>query len=414
MTKGLDKKYIGAMRSSVSLCDGSEHQGAEVGLLTVGDIEVAQPKALCIGIIRRGKVLVRLYGREEQVASPRILACTGLSGKYLFDASGIVSAGDSHALDNLYSSLSERTKSRLSSLPFSTDAAFDIEENEIYERMSVRSPNKSGAIEWATRDTSLRSLLPRDREAFRERLSFEVRRHIDPETVRFVTAQVLRLNTPLPQGVNDDALGYLVNTFVIHAYKCAEIDDVDNVALSADVRAMAFIALSKMAPNGDGVRDDPDHLFVSVHTALWHLEITKGNSVTTIESLREIYERYRQGEEGKLPVNYSYNFCLSLLMYGVMLYRIGRIEEAKRSFWYTIECFRRAVATGTKNATWFREMGVSHAAAANAFDILDRLRRREAFDTDFLIEMSEAALRVRVPHFKAATARLINSLEPGI
>ena len=68
----------------------------------------------------------------------------------------------------------------------------------------------------------------------------------------------------------------------------------------------------------------------------------------------------------------------------------------------------------TKNATWFREMGDSHAAAANAFDILDRLRRQEAFGPDFLVEMSEAALRVRAPHFKAAAARLIQRLEPQV
>ena len=387
--------------------EDKEHQRAD-------NSTCGQLKPLCIGIIRAGTVLVRLFGSNEQVVLPYILACTSLTGKSRIAAEEGAKAEDSRALDDLQQRLSLRTKQRLSAHSNCVDLVFSLDAQEIYERMAVRHPDAPGVIDWATRDTSLRSLLPRDREAFRERLSFEVRRHIDSETVRFVTGQVLRVNTPLPTTINNDALGYLINTFVIHAYKCAEIDHIDSVARSPEVRRMVFEALSKMPPTGDGVRDDPNHLYVSIHTALWHLETVRQNARGAIESLSAIYDRYRQGEGRKLPVNHSYNFCLSLLIYGILLFRSGLIEDAKRSFWATIECFRRAVATGTKNATWFREMGDSHAAAANAFDILDHLRRQEAFGPDFLIEMSEAALRVRAPHFKEAAARLIQSVAPQV
>lgn len=399
---------------TMSYSDTAEPQDEDKASRRPIDDTSGQIKPLCIGIIRAGRVLVRLFGTQEQVTPPHILACTSLTGKVGIPAAEGASAEESCTLDSLRQRLSIRTQQRLAARPSYTDLTFNLDERTIYERMAIRRPDMPVVIDWATRDTSLRSLLPRDRDAFRERLSFEVRRHIDPETVRFITAQVLSVNTPLPPTINDDALGYLINTFVIHAYKCVEIDHVDSAARSDEVRRMVFEALSQMAPTGDGVRDDPDHLFVSVHTALWHLAIAQDDAAGAISSLSSIYEKYKQGEANKLPVNHSYNFCLSLLIYGILLFRSGSVEEAKRSFWATIECFRRAVATGTKNATWFREMGDSHAAAANAFDILDRLRRQEAFGPDFLVEMSEAALRVRAPHFKAAAARLIQRLEPQV
>lgn len=363
---------------------------------------------IAIGIVRDGAFLVRIFGDRDWLAESFELAERGDGGAPLKSKPA---GAASHDLDEVQCKIDEETRNRCEAAGAHRDMLFPRDPSRVYSSMQLRSVGSGGPVTWAKK-AGLHCLAPSTPEEFVQNLSFDVRRNVDAETILFTCEQVLKRFTTAKAPIAEDLLGYAVNTFVIWAYKRIELDRATPDETSDAIRDFAYKTLDSIKEGGEGVRFERYHVYASLRTAMWHLYVFDGDYEAAEKSLNEIYRIYCETKKDeKFPVSRAFNFCISMLVHGLMLAAQGRSEEAKPVLTATVQAYRRAVATGTKNVTWFAELGVSHAAAAAAFNINDRLTAgRVPLDVDYLFEMGRAGPRIHTAAFNEAFRHMIRVL----
>ncbi|WP_313443893.1 hypothetical protein [Brevundimonas sp.] len=263
-------------------------------------------------------------------------------------------------------------------------------------------------VQWAARDAGLAYLLPMSRNDFREYFSFRFKRHKVADTALFVSEQVLTRSAKSPDTRTPETLGYICNAFVIYLYKSIETNTYD----ATDTRLFlseALSALDEMPPTGGGVREDRHHLQISMKTALWHYYVFFGMRPSALIELNEIYSLYKSTE--RFVVTYGYNYAKSLLMCGVIRYVSGDVGGAQAAWDASIEAFKRSVAIGTRNVTWFSEMADSHAAATASLRLSEAVSSSSEISQKSLCEAANTAARVSDNRFCRSIQSMI-SLSP--
>ncbi|RZJ95785.1 MAG: hypothetical protein EON88_09630 [Brevundimonas sp.] len=352
--------------------------------------EETAPAPLAIGLVRGAAVAVRLHGSAGR---PPVLIAQTAAGEIslpLLEVRG----GHLRALRALGDALSARARRRLKRAPDRIDQVFALP-GGLIERLEVRLDDGT-RVAWASTEGGLGDLLPTDEETFRAALSFGSRRHADPETVRFVTGQVLRGPgvAQTPDGYQD---GYLINAFVIHLYKSIELDRHDPPEWTQAVFERMNAVLAAMPTTGVGVRSDVEQLFVSMRMALWQMHMGRGEVDAAQARLEEIVAYHDLSIDRIVNCNRSYNLAKSMFMAGLLALARDEADLAGRLFENAADVFRRGVAAvrpRTGNLTWFAEMAATHQVAIHAMTLLRRLIEGAPITKDTVLEMAPAAVRV--------------------
>ena len=260
-------------------------------------------------------------------------------------------------------------------------------------------------VPWLTADLSLEILLPFNKEEFRSHFSFSNKRHKLPEVVEFIAHQILsRHLADTSYGVGEDA-GYIVNTFVIYAYKLVELNQ-ELPSEFEDIKTSVFEVLETIQGSMKSVREDRVHLKISVLTALWHLYFSCGDIDRTLESLEEITILY--ADENAFAVNHGFNYCKSFLFYGSLLYAI-RKDNPRVPWENTITSYQKSVASGTRMVTWFSEMGQSHQSATSALNMSEKYKAGVDMTAEFVYTSTMPSLRATSEKILAQLNKLIKA-----
>ncbi|KQS55739.1 hypothetical protein ASG17_06665 [Brevundimonas sp. Leaf363] len=245
---------------------------------------------------------------------------------------------------------------------------------------------------------SLATRVPQDVNAFRRHLSFRPERHVDAETVYWSALDVLSFyaREPIAQAL----IPYVVNAYVIGTYKAIEL----GLAESETRRFAPDVArwLDLLAPS-PSMRDDRSHARQSVFTADWHYAVHMGDDALLDRALAGVAAANDGSSEHRLTI--AYNACKSLILLGLLRSVQGR-RSATAAFMQVYQTFQAAVASGTTNPVWFKELRTPFECSLLALNAMTALKSGP-IPGSMARTVARLAPRVHTPEFEGRLLALI-------
>lgn len=158
------------------------------------------------------------------------------------------------------------------------------------------------------------------------------RRSSDPETVLFAMEQLV--------GHGLLSLGYMASALTILCYRAMDALDEDRMRFLMD-KSKSYIDLLSECPSSNDIRQDGEHLMVSLSLARWHMALLIGDRAYFEKTLNESVDLIRHIE------NYwstGFNATKTVFIAAYLAWRSGRIHMAEKLFRFVIAIYKRAVA----------------------------------------------------------------------
>lgn len=192
---------------------------------------------------------------------------------------------------------------------------------------------------------SLENLLPETDEDYDRNFLQKPRRYGDGRSQFFLADRVCRHFPGNP--------AFKVTSAVVAGYKAAE-SGLDQEAQVAAMHLEDALVLTTTLPVHKHPRRNPEHLRLSLLTALWHLHLAAGNREACLHALERTHEMSLGLRYYATP---AYPACRSLLLLGWIHYRLGNAARAGFYWQRATELYALAVRDSSfSSAIVFEEL----------------------------------------------------------
>lgn len=174
-------------------------------------------------------------------------------------------------------------------------------------------------------------LFPADDAAFERTFINQARRPADRGTQYFIADQISRWFSGFA--------GYRCAATVVAVYKATESMRSEELSRAVEMVSSSLEALKRL-PKHRHPRRNPEHLRLSLLTALWHAQLAANEPTQALATMEKVLE---VSGDMKSYATTAYPACRCLVLLGWVAWRLGRPLQARAAWWRVTELYALAV-----------------------------------------------------------------------